>query len=502
MTERPTSRSSGILLHPTSLPGPFGIGDLGTAAHAWIDTLARARQSWWQILPLVPTGAGNSPYQGFSAFAGNPDLISPELLVRDGLIRPDESAGISLPEGRVDYTAASSFKAGMLRRAWERFTADGRRQLRDDFETFCGVHGAWLDDYALFTALKEARGGESWAAWPRELLRRDGPSPALQSARQELGNEIGRHQFVQFLLFRQWHALREYARSRGIRLIGDVPIFVSFDSADVWANPRLFLLDASLRPRVVAGVPPDYFSPTGQLWGNPLYDWDALRQTGYAWWVARLRGAFELADVVRLDHFRGFCAAWHVPAEEPTAVRGRWVPGPGGDLFERLQEALGGLPFIAEDLGEITPDVYELRDRFRLPGMKVLQFAFDKPTNPFLPHNYPQSCVAYTGTHDNDTSRGWYSTLPDHQRWFVGRYLGKGAQDVAWDLMRLAWSSVADTVVAPAQDALDLGTEARMNTPGRPEGNWRWRLLPGQFNDHVVGRLADLTEVYGRAPAK
>ena len=501
MTERRTNRSSGILLHPTSLPGPFGIGDLGTAAYAWIDTLARARQTWWQILPLVPTGAGNSPYQSFSAFAGNPDLISPELLVREGLIRQEELAGFSLPEGRADYAAASSFKSGVLRRAWERFAAEGKR-LRGEFETFRGSHRAWLDDYALFTALKEARGGESWAAWPRELLRGDGPSPALQAARQELGDSIGRHQFVQFLFFRQWNALREYARSRSVRLAGDVPIFVSFDSADVWANPRLFLLDSSHRPRVVAGVPPDYFSPTGQLWGNPLYDWDALRQSGYAWWIARLRGALELADVVRLDHFRGFCAAWHVPAEEPTAVRGRWVPGPGADLFERLQHALGGLPFIAEDLGEITPDVYELRDRFRLRGMKVLQFAFDNPTNPFLPHNYPESCVAYTGTHDNDTSRGWYNALSDHQRWFVGRYLGKGGQDIAWDLMRLAWGSVADSVVAPAQDVLDLGTEARMNTPGRPEGNWRWRMLPGQFNDHVVGRLADLTEVYGRAPAK
>ena len=498
MIQRPCTRSAGVLLHPTSLPGPYGIGDLGPAAYGWIDTLTRARQTWWQILPLGPTGAGNSPYQSYSAFAGNPDLISPDQLVRDGLIRRDDIGGVALPEGRVDYAAAAAFKHNVLRRAWDNFRAGSARLLREDFETFCQDRRDWLDDYALFTALKEARGGAAWPTWPRELLRHGGDSKVLESARQELSAEIGLHQFGQFLFFRQWNALHTYARSRGIRLIGDVPIFVSPDSADVWARPQMFHLDAAMRPTAVAGVPPDYFSPTGQLWGNPLYNWEVMAQDRYVWWVARLRGTLALVDRVRLDHFRGFAAAWHVPASEKTAKNGTWVPGPGAALFEQLNESLGGLPLIAEDLGDITADVYELRDRFQLPGMKVLQFAFDEPSNPFLPHCFTTNCVAYTGTHDNDTTRSWFARLSDQERWFLGRYLGRGGEDIAWTLIRLAWASVADIAIAPAQDILDLGGEARMNTPGQAEGNWRWRMMPGQFNEHVASRLADLTDVYWR----
>ena len=492
-------RGSGILLHPTSLPSIYGIGDLGPAAFAWIDALARAKQAWWQILPLGPTGYGDSPYQCFSAFAGNVYLLSPDFLIRDGLLSTRDVAGQYFPDDRVDYGRVIPFKLSLLRTAWENFRAGQVPTLREPFEVFCSEHRDWLDDYSLFMALKEARRGASWTQWPRELMRSGGDAKLLEFTRGELTDEMGLYQFGQFLFFRQWQAVRKHAHERGIRIIGDAPIFVAGDSADVWGNPKQFLLDAAMRPKVVAGVPPDYFSATGQLWGNPLYDWKAMRATHYDWWIRRMRATLSMVDLVRLDHFRGFCAAWHVPFGESTAVNGKWVDGPGLELFTSLQSELQGLPLIAEDLGEITPDVNELRDRFDLPGMKVLQFAFDGPTNPFLPHNYTTSnWVVYTGTHDNDTTRGWHAQIPDHQRWYLGRYLARDGRDISWDLIRLAWSSSAILAIAPLQDVLDLGTEARMNLPGRPDGNWQWRFRLEAFNDHLIHRLADLTELFGR----
>jgi 4-alpha-glucanotransferase len=493
----PLPRSAGILLHPTSLPGPYGIGDLGRAAYAWIDALARARQKWWQILPLGPTGYGDSPYQSFSAFAGNPYLISPDGLVQDGLLTQSDLAGVQFAPGRIEYGPVIQFKVGMLGRAWERFQSAAAPALRSPFEEFGARQAGWLDDFALFMALKDAHGGASWLKWPRDLVRRE-PGP-LGRARRELAAGIGLHKFRQFLFFRQWKAVRDYAHNRGVRLIGDVPIFISADSADVWANPGLFLLDEERAPAVVAGVPPDYFSATGQLWGNPIYNWEALKQSGYGWWVARLRAALEQVDLVRLDHFRGFEAYWEVPAGQPTAQVGRWVKGPGADLFEAVRRALGHLPLIAEDLGVITPEVEALREKLGLPGMRILQFAFGGATEDrFLPHNYERHAVVYTGTHDNDTTNGWYATLSPHERHFLHRYLPRAGESPAWELLRLAWGSVANLAAAPLQDVLNLGTEARMNLPGHASGNWGWRFTVEMLSDAVVDRLGDMTQVYSR----
>lgn len=499
MNDKPPSpRSAGILLHPTSLPGPYGIGDLGPAAYAWIDNLAHARQKWWQILPLGPTGYGDSPYQCFSAFAGNPYLVSPQLLVHDGLLHHGEYEGALFPDERVDYGPVIAYKNRLLARVWETFQAGRAPGLRPEFERFCHEHSTWLDDYTLFMALKEKLGGRSWLEWPDELRRRE--PAALERARRELAAPMASQCFRQFLFFRQWRHLREYAHKRGIKIIGDIPIFVSSDSADVWANPHLFLLDRECKPTHVAGVPPDYFSATGQLWGNPLYNWEAMARAGYAWWIARLRACLEMVDLIRLDHFRGFEAYWEIPAGMKTAEIGRWVKGPGADLLHALDKALGGLPLIAEDLGVITPEVIALRDQFNLPGMRILQFAFDSgPDNRFLPHAYetPRT-VVYTGTHDNDTTRGWYATAPEKERDYARRYLGRDGNDIAWDLIRLAWSSVADYALAPLQDVLNLDTTGRMNYPGRPAGNWCWRFLPHQLTPWVLDRLADLTSIYGR----
>jgi 4-alpha-glucanotransferase len=502
MSGLPNARSSGILLHPTSLPNRFGIGDLGPSAYQWIERLARARQTWWQVLPLGPTGYGDSPYQCFSAFAGNPYLISPELLEREGLISNEILHNLSFPEDHVDYGPVIEFKLKLIRHAWERFR-DGRAgHLRDRFEAFRNDQRAWLDDYALFMALKDAREGEPWYDWPRELQLPTESGTFSGFMRQELDFEVGLQQFAQFLFFSQWSSLRQFARDRGIRIIGDAPIFVASDSADVWGQPRQFLLDAALRPRAVAGVPPDYFSPTGQLWGNPLYDWESMRATGYRWWIDRMRASLQLVDLVRLDHFRGFCAAWHVPPHDNTAEHGKWVPGPGADFFDVLQRELGSLPLIAEDLGEITADVHELRHRYQLPGMKVLQFAFDKPSNAFLPHNFEPNYVVYTGTHDNDTTIGWHRTVNDHERWVIKRYFGEmDSKDIAIKLIESAWASVARIAIAPLQDILGLGTEARMNLPGRAQGNWQWRMKPDAFTDLQIDKLAELTDLYNRLPA-
>jgi 4-alpha-glucanotransferase len=492
------ARSAGLLLHPTSLPGPYGIGDLGPAAFAWVDALVRARQTWWQVLPLGPTGYGDSPYQCFSAFAGNPLQVSPELLRRDGLLSADDLADADFPADRVSYGPVIDFKTRLLARAWEKLKG-AAPALRDEFEQFTAREAHWLDDFALFMALKQAHGGRSWLEWPAELVLRE---PAeLERARAELREPIGQQRFAQFLFFRQWKDLKAYANGRRVRLIGDLPIFVSSDSADVWANPDLFQLDKRRRPKVVSGVPPDYFSATGQLWGNPLYNWKKLKATGYAWWVARLRATLEQVDLVRLDHFRGFEAYWEVPAGMPTAQVGRWVPGPRADLFKALQAALGKLPLIAEDLGVITEEVEALRVRFGLPGMRILQFGFGGAFEArFLPHNFEWNTVVYTGTHDNDTTVGWYAALTDAERAFLHRYLPEAVRDVAWGMIRVAWASVADHALAPLQDVLGLGTEARMNLPGRAAGNWRWRFSAGQLTGDLLDRLARFTEVYGRVP--
>jgi 4-alpha-glucanotransferase len=497
---KPTSRrSSGILLHPTSLPGPYGIGDVGPAAYAWVDTLAEAKQKWWQILPLGPTGYGDSPYQCFSAFAGNPYLVSPEALIEDGLLARADVAGADSPAHKVDFGAVIKFKVKLLARAWENFQAGAAPSLRAEFDQFCAGQAAWLDDFALFMALKDSHGGVSWLEWDAGARRRD---PAtLDRARKDLADDIGLHKFRQFVFFRQWLALKAYANARGIRLIGDVPIFVASDSSDVWANPEFFLLDDERRPTVVAGVPPDYFSATGQLWGNPLYNWSALKKAGYQWWVERVRATLAQVDLIRIDHFRGFEANWEIPAGMPTAEKGRWVKGAGADLFVAMEKALDALPLIAEDLGVITPEVDALREQFNLPGMRVLQFAFGGATEDrFLPHAYEtRNTVVYTGTHDNDTTRGWYAAITERERDFVRRYLARDGRDIAWDLIRLAWSSVADYAITPLQEVMDLGTEARMNTPGVLGGNWSWRFVEGQLTRAMLGRLREMTELYGRA---
>ncbi len=497
---KPFRRSSGVLLHPTSLPGPYGVGDLGPEAFAWVDALAAAKQSWWQMLPLTPTGYGDSPYSSFSAFAGNVNLLSPDLLVQDGLVRPGDLAVASPADGLADYAQASALKRYLLARAWETLRKGRVPSLEAAFEEFCRAEAGWLDDFALFVALKESHGGAAWQEWEPALVRRE--PAALSAARRELQEEVGMHRLGQFLFFRQWGALRRHAAEQGVRLIGDLPIFIASDSADTWANQDLFLLDEAGRPRFVAGVPPDYFSKTGQLWGNPLYDWERHAKSGYSWWAARLRATLRLVDVVRLDHFRGFEAHWEVPAGMPTAEIGRWVKGPGLDLFEVLRRQLGGLPLIAEDLGVITPDVDELRTRFGLPGMRILQFAFGGAVERrFLPHNYERNTVVYTGTHDNDTTAGWFAGLTRSEAESLRRYLPGAEKDPSWALIRLAWGSVADLAVAPAQDLLGLGSEARMNRPGVAESNWRWRLRPGELTEDVVERLAEVTEVYERVPA-
>ncbi len=496
-TGRPPGRSAGILLHPTSLPGPCGIGDLGPAAYAWVDALARARQSWWQVLPLGPTGYGDSPYQCFSAFAGNPNLISPELLVHEGLLRSADLVGGNWPADHVEYERVIPYKAGLTAKAWDNFRAGAGAALHAPFEEFRNREADWLDDFALFLALKEAHGGGSWFDWPEEFIQRE--PAALARARQELAGPIELHRFRQFLFYHQWRALKQYARERDIRLIGDVPIFVAGDSADVWTNPELFLLDERRRPAFLSGVPPDYFSKTGQLWGNPLYNWKAHRRGGYAWWIARMRATLARVDLVRLDHFRGFEAYWEVPAGQTTAEKGRWVKGPGADLLAALRQALGALPVIAEDLGVITPEVRELRLQFDLPGMRILQFAFGGALERrFLPHRHERNTVVYTGTHDNDTTHGWHETLTEEERRFFRGYAPSTDGDVSWDLIRLAWMSVADLAVTPLQDVLSLGSEARMNRPGQPSGNWRWRYRAEMLTDELLDRLAQLTELYER----
>lgn len=496
-------RSGGILLHPTSLPGPYGIGDLGPRAYQFVDWLAESGCKLWQVLPLGPTGYGDSPYQCFSAFAGNPYLISPELLLDDGLLDDsDLSDRPDFPASRADFGLVIPWKLALLEKAFQCFQDGNSARLQKKFASFRAENAGWLDDFALFMALKEFHGGGSWADWPAPIRKRE--KRALEEARSNLSRTVLRYSFYQMLFFRQWSALRDHAHQKGIRIIGDIPIFVSADGADVWSHPELFFLDGERRPTVVAGVPPDYFSTTGQLWGNPLYHWDVHKQNGYAWWMKRFRAILGMVDVVRLDHFRGFAGYWEVPAGSATAEGGRWVPGPGADLFDTLSNELedlavdGTLPIIAEDLGVITPDVVVLRDQFHFPGMKILQFGFSGPDNPFLPHLYLSNCVAYTGTHDNDTALGWFVTAPEEERDFALRYLQTNGGDFAWDLIRSVWASVAMFAVAPMQDMLGLGTEARMNFPSKLGGNWTWRMDEDDMSEYLKERLQELNFLYGR----
>jgi 4-alpha-glucanotransferase len=498
------TRASGILLHVTSLPTPYGIGDLGPSAYRFADFLARAKQSIWQMLPLSPTdGAnGNSPYSSISAFAGNVLLVSPELMVEDGLLEADDIRSTpTVPQGHCDYPGAARYKAKLFARAHDRLGSVAWR--RDEYGAFCRDNAAWLDDYALFLVVKRRQDGRPWNRWPREL--RDREAGALREARAALASDVDREKFLQFLFFKQWHALRAHCNRAGIRLIGDMPIYVSYDSVDVWTGRRLFKLGSGGEPAFVAGVPPDYFSTTGQLWGNPVYDWGAHEKDGFAWWLGRIAHKLALFDVVRIDHFRGFVGYWEVPASEKTAVNGRWVAAPADRFFAALVKRFPGLPIVAEDLGVITPDVREIMARFRIPGMRVLLFAFDADaaTHPYLPHNYVANCVVYTGTHDNNTARGWFaneSTAEERSRFF--RYLGRhvAVDDFPLELIRLAMMSIADTVVIPLQDVLGLGEGARMNRPAVPHGNWEWRFSSDQLAPAVSERLSEVTATYGRAP--
>jgi 4-alpha-glucanotransferase len=493
-------RASGILLHPTSLPGPDGIGDLGPEAYRWIDFLAQTGCQFWQVLPLGPTGFGDSPYQCFSAFAGNPYLISSTSLLDEGLItrevledRPE------FPLERVDYGPVIEWKMRVLRRAYDHFLDSDQKKLKQGFEAFIDENHGWLTPFTTFMAIKAEQGGVSWEQWPENLRQRK--PKALDAFKKSHADKINFQAYMQFIFLRQWDRLREYARDKGIRIIGDIPIFVAYDSADVWANKSLFYLDEAGLPEVVAGVPPDYFSETGQLWGNPLYHWDVHKENGYAWWLKRIKAVLSRVDIVRLDHFRGFEAYWSIPYGNDTAVEGEWVKGPGNDFLKTIKQKLGELPIIAEDLGVITEEVIQMRRSFNLPGMKILQFAFaSDPDDDFLPHNYPENCVAYTGTHDNNTTRGWYEAASERERDLCRRYLARSGQDIAWSMIRILWQSVAAWVLAPMQDFLSLGEWARMNYPGKPSGNWDWRMHPNAIDEGLINRLHETNFLYGRLP--
>jgi 4-alpha-glucanotransferase len=501
------TRSSGILLHPTSLPGRFGIGDLGPAAYRWIDFLAQSRQKIWQVLPLGPTGYADSPYAALSTFALNPLLISLERLVEEGLLAAEDLDGAhAFSPHAVDYGAVIAFKGPLLERAARRFAAHAAGEVRAAYDRFCQENARWLDDYALYIAAKRRHADVAWPAWERGIaLRRP---QALARWRETLAAEIAAHRILQYLAWTHWEAVVDYAHQCGIQIVGDIPIFCAHDSADVWAHRDLFTLDEHGHPTHISGVPPDYFSATGQRWGNPLYRWEVMAGRGYAWWIERTRAAMRTVDIVRIDHFRGFVAYWEIPASEPTAVRGRWVPGPGEALFEAVEGALGEVPILAEDLGVITPDVIALRERFNYPGMKILQFAFDEQAlhasfgettrNPFLPHNYTRQFVVYTGTHDNDTALGWFGHAAPEERAKALAYLGCDTGELHWALIRAAMASVADLAIVPLQDVLGLGSEARMNLPGTIGANWTWRCTEDALSGDVAARLAEMVTLYER----
>lgn len=490
-------RSSGILLHPTSLPGKYGIGDLGPNAYHFLDQLAASNTKLWQVLPLGPTGYGDSPYQCFSAFAGNPYMISIDLLIDWGLLRDADLESMPVWSSGVDFGAIFEWKPGVLRKAYLNFMKLAPKNfLTINYEVFITREAYWLEEYALFMAIKSINGGAPWNQWEEKLRNRE--KDTLDDFAKANKALIDEQKFLQFAFFTQWANVKNYANERGIKIIGDIPIFVAMDSADVWGNPELFYLDGEGQPTVVAGVPPDYFSDTGQLWGNPLFKWDVHEKTEYAWWIRRVNACLNLFDVFRIDHFRGFASYWEVPFGETTAVNGRWVKGPGSKLFKAIKKAFGDLPIIAEDLGEITPDVIELRDEFDLPGMKIYQFAFSGPDNPFLPHLYPQNCVVYTGSHDNDTAWGWYHSAPQHEKDYYHEYTRRGAEDVPGDMVNAIWKSTAVFAVAPIQDLLGLGGDCRMNFPGKTGGYWSWRMNIDAFSDDLVERLKRLNYLYLR----
>jgi 4-alpha-glucanotransferase len=495
-------RLSGILLHPTSFPSPGGIGDLGAAAYEFVDFLHAARQGLWQVLPLSPVGMGYSPYSATSAFAGNPLLISLDRVAEHAWIDKDEIRPPRSTPRRIDFDAVSKWKLPLLRQAAQNFLAKPADDFgeHDRFREFCEKNASWLEDFVLFNVLRQRFNGESWNKWPRPLAQRD-PS-ALEKARVEMREQLDVERAIQFAFYEQWKALHNYCRERSIRIVGDVAIFVNFDSADVWSQPHLFFLNEELAPTVVSGVPPDAFSETGQRWGNPLYDWEANKREGYQWWIRRMRWATTTCDIVRIDHFRGFAQYWEIPAQEETAIHGKWVDGPREDLFRALKTALGDLRFIAEDLGLITADVNQLRERLAVPGMKVLQFGFgDKGAHMYLPHRYERNCVAYTGTHDNDTTVGWWETLSKSSREAALAYLGEAKDGIEWALIRACLGSPAQYAIVPLQDVFGLDSEARMNTPSRPEGNWGWRYGPNDLEPRLSAKLAAMVEVTDREPS-
>jgi 4-alpha-glucanotransferase len=492
-------RATGILLHPSSLPSRGGIGDLGPAAYGFVNFLASARQGLWQVLPLSPLGLGNSPYSSLSAFAGNAMLISLERLAERGWLPWDRLRDQAQPTGAVDYEEVRTRKLPFIEEAARNFLKNASGHARERFERFRTENAWWLEGFIVFRALRERYNKDAWNSWPRELARRE--PAAIKKATRELKSDLASDRVMQFFFFEQWHALRRYAAERGIRMAGDIAIFLNYDSADVWANPHLFQLDGDLNPTAVSGVPPDYFSVTGQRWGNPLYRWDVMRQDGYDWWIKRLRWTAESVDYIRLDHFRGFEQYWEIPAHEPTAVNGRWVDGPKDDFFLKVREAIPSFPFFAEDLGVITREVNALRERLHLPRMAVLQFGFgDAGSHIYLPHRCMPDSVIYTGTHDTDTAVGWWQTLGDYERRNAEAYLGPCPDGIHWGLIRSAVNSMSSLAVIPMQDVLGLGSDARMNRPSVPSGNWAWRLTPRATNDDLTQRLAHLAEVTDRLP--
>ena len=500
MSTETLTRTSGILLHPTSLPSPYGIGDLGKAAYDFIDFLEKAGQHLWQILPLTPTGYGNSPYSSFSAFAGQPLLISPEHLEKMGLLEEWElDTAPENNEDLVEYDKVSKWKTQIFKLAFSRFEMKEDKELKKQYRQFVKENTYWLNDYAIYMACRDMQGQKEWFKWDEKY--RKSTQKVKAELKKTLKDEIKYYCFIQFLFYKQWAELKVYANEKGIKIIGDMPLFVSLDSADVWANPKLFQLDSKGYPTKVAGVPPDYFSETGQLWGNPLYNWEVHEKNQFQWWVARVRHQLALSDYLRIDHFRGLESYWAVPAEEETAINGTWVKAPGKALFETIEQELGkGLPIIAEDLGTITPEVIELRDHFGFPGMKILQFAFEsEEESSFLPHQFTTTnCVCYTGTHDNNTTRGWYDSASEYSRDKVRRYMNTDANSIHWDFLRTCLGTIADYAIIPMQDILGLGEEGRMNVPGVAENNWAWRYRKEDISDGLAEGLKETTRLYGR----
>ena len=485
-------------MHPTSLPGPYGIGDLGDNLYKFIDFMAASGSRLWQIMPLGPTGYGDSPYACFSAIAGNPLMISPDRLITDGLLSAGDLRGRpKFPADRVDFGPVINYKYSIYEKAFANFKKLQGHAIRREYDEFCEENLSWLDDFALFMALKGKNGGAMWSLWAAPLVKRE--SGAIDAARRELSDRIEYHKFLQFAFFRQWKAAKAEANRRGIKIVGDVPIFVAYDSADVWVHPELFHLDPAGKPTVVAGVPPDYFSKTGQLWGNPLYRWDSIKKDGFGWWITRFKETLKSVDIIRIDHFRGFEAYWEVPASEKTAVRGKWVKAPGTELFEAVREGLGNLPIIAEDLGVITPEVEKLRDDFGFAGMKILQFAFGSdPANQYLPHNYVPNSVVYSGTHDNETTIGWFENISEKEKEAVLNYTDTTGKNINWDFIRLAAASVSDIAVVPVQDISGAGVEGRMNTPGKASGNWSYRFKMADLKPILAEKLAQICHTFGR----